>query len=224
MATLIIPGYQGSGEEHWQTWMEREIPGARRVAQDWELPILVRWAENIRSEIDHSSSPVWLVAHSFGCLSAVVAASDRANKIAGAMLVAPANPERFSLGGLQGIGDFSKGTGLSAWMPKDKLPFPAFMVASTNDPWMPYDSAQRWAELWGIRFIGLRNAGHINVPSGFGPWPEGLRMLEDFQSQQTPHLGSAVFGKSGRGNYLIARQGFLSRIRHATRRHFQISG
>jgi predicted alpha/beta hydrolase family esterase len=30
---LTVPGLNGSGDEHWQTWAEREIPNCRRVDQ-----------------------------------------------------------------------------------------------------------------------------------------------------------------------------------------------
>jgi hypothetical protein len=37
----------------------------------------------------------------------------------------------------------------------------------------------RWlAKRWGAEFVDMGEAGHINVASGFGPWPEG-RALRD---------------------------------------------
>ena len=38
---------------------------------------------------------VWLVAHSYGCLASVVAAADRPERVAGLLLVAPPEPDRF---------------------------------------------------------------------------------------------------------------------------------
>jgi len=68
--TLIVPGFHGSGPAHWQTWFEAQVPGARRVSGiDWEQPVLPHWAQAVRDGIDHASGPVWLVAHSFGCLA-----------------------------------------------------------------------------------------------------------------------------------------------------------
>ena len=93
---LIVPGFHGSGPDHWQSWLERQLPESRRVSGiDWEAPVLARWAAEVRREIDAAASAVWLVAHSFGCLASVVAAADRPEKVAGALLVAPADPARF---------------------------------------------------------------------------------------------------------------------------------
>lgn len=41
---LIIPGYKGSGEKHWQTYMESRLDNSRRVSQrDWEHPDVDEW-------------------------------------------------------------------------------------------------------------------------------------------------------------------------------------
>ena len=203
--------------------MERLIPGARRVEQNWENPILVRWAENVRNAIDEADGPVWLIAHSFGCLAAVVAASDRVNKTAGVMLVAPANPERFNLGGIrhtEKTEDFSAKYSVTDVLPRKNLIFPSMVVASTNDTWMSYSKARFWSDCWGSHLITLDNAGHINVASGFGPWPQGLQIFRDFQdafpSKQSPDLQHEIASRiASRG-----RAGHVSRIRHYTRRYF----
>jgi len=39
--TLIVPGFHGSGPDHWQSWFEARLPEARRVIGiDWEAPVL----------------------------------------------------------------------------------------------------------------------------------------------------------------------------------------
>jgi predicted alpha/beta hydrolase family esterase len=162
--TLIIPGLKSSGPTHWQTWLERRIAGSVRVSQqDWNDPHLPVWSSRVRREIVRATTPVFVVAHSFGALAAVQAASDHSERIAGALLVAPADPESF---------------GVAEFLPTKPLAFPAIVVASANDPWMPIDSAALWSGLWGADLINLGNAGHINSEAGFGPWPEGLALLE----------------------------------------------
>lgn len=45
---FIIPGYQGSGADHWQTWIETTQPNFHRIQQrDWEHPDISEWADNI---------------------------------------------------------------------------------------------------------------------------------------------------------------------------------
>lgn len=169
--TLIIPGLRGSGEAHWQSWFELEIQNTERVNQaDWSQPDIDTWTQQLISAIDESKRPVWLVAHSFGCLAAASAIEKRAKKVAGAMLVAPADPEKF---------------GIEHLLPNKPLDVQSIVVASTNDPWLTPLKATLWADRWGSRLINLGRVGHINVDSGFGPWPEGLVIYSDLVNEHT---------------------------------------
>ena len=80
--TLIVPGLNNSGPGHWQTWLEEQLPDVRRVRHiDWNVPVLARWATEVRREIDEAAGVVWLVAHSYGCLASVVAAAICASRM-----------------------------------------------------------------------------------------------------------------------------------------------
>lgn len=185
---LILPGYLGSGPAHWQSWLERQLPEARRVEDiDWQVPQLGRWAGHVGEAIKVADGPVWLVAHSFGCLAAVIAASIHPDRVAGAMLVAPADPERFADEGFRSRDECS----VARWLCDVRLPCPSLLVASTNDPWMNFASAAYWAERWGSRLYSLGAVGHVNIDSGFGPWPDGLAMLQAMQAAQ----GSFLLGE-----------------------------
>lgn len=166
-SVLIIPGLRGSGPGHWQTWWQTRDPAAERVEQeDWHSPDLARWSDRIGAAIDAAQEPVWLVAHSFGCLASVHAAAARPGRVAGALLVAPAAPDRFGIGPA---------------LPHSPLPYPSRLVASLNDPWLPFPEAAIWAYRWGSGLVNLGKAGHINVESGFGPWPEGRALLKEMR-------------------------------------------
>ncbi|MBS1187021.1 MAG: esterase [Burkholderiaceae bacterium] len=221
LTTLVVPGYHGSGKGHWQSWIEQRLQHCQRVQQDWEHPILAYWAQNIRCAIDEAPGPVWLIAHSFGCLATVAAASDRPQKIAGLMLVAPASPERFTPGGAMLEGESKQVENVRDLLPAARLPFPSLMIASTNDPFMPHAGAQALAIQWGSDFVTLENAGHINIASGFGPWPEGLEMFRQFQRSQNPDE-LALRGQNDHPSTLAmrGRGSYVARIRHITRRHF----
>jgi predicted alpha/beta hydrolase family esterase len=71
-------------------------------------------------------------------------------------------------------------------VPRRKLPFPSLLIASSNDPYMSPQRAEHFASAWGAQLINLGARGHINVASGFGPWPEGLQLLSDFASGLAP--------------------------------------
>lgn len=169
MATiLIVPGLHNSGPTHWQSWLEAQLPDSHRVEQaDWETPRLSDWAARVREEIDAVGKPVWIVAHSFGCLASVIAGFVRPGQILGALLVAPADPQRF---------------GEPSARLEEKLQFPSLVVASRNDPWVKASAAEYWAGQWGSDYLNIGEAGHINVDSGHGPWPEGLVLFEQLRA------------------------------------------
>ena len=98
------------------------------------------------------------------------AAEDYRERIAGALLVAPADPDKF---------------GIAEHLPQGALGFPSVLVASLNDPWLSYDKAARLAARWGSKLVDLGAAGHINADTGFGPWPYGLALLQQFDPQST---------------------------------------
>ena len=193
--TLIIPGLKSSGPAHWQSWFEAHIPGTVRVIQpDWNKADLAEWAARVRRDITRTPGRLLIVAHSFGVLAAVQAATDHAERIAGTLLVAPADPKKF---------------GVEELLPQVPLPFPSVVVGSTNDHWMTLERAAYWADLWGADFVNLGEAGHINVESGFGPWPEGLSLYGRLRrSTELRSAARQVRGATGSTkSYFVAAPG-----------------
>lgn len=166
---LIVPGLYDSGPDHWQTWFEAQLAGCERVRQrDWTRPDLADWAGTVARAVERKRDAAWLVAHSFGCLAAVQAAPEVGGLIAGALLVAPADPSRFDL---------------ADTLPHGRLPFPALLVASRDDPWMSFNAAREWSWRWGARLVDAGAAGHINAGAGYGPWQGGLHLLRRLQHE-----------------------------------------
>jgi len=168
---LIVPGYGGSGPDHWQSWLEARLAGARRVA----LPALDRprcadWVDALERAVAACDEPPLLVAHSLGCIAVAHWARARPGHARGALLVAPCDAERS--GGLEGVEGFAP-------IPLQKLDFPALVVASTNDPFVPFERAQDFAHAWGARLVAVPGGGHLNVASGFGAWPEAEALLRE---------------------------------------------
>lgn len=162
---LIVPGLYGSCARHWQTWLEYRLPAARRVLQaNWERADIVQRADMLEKTVARQSARVVLAAHSFGCLASAAAAPRIAERIAGALLVAPCDPQRF---------------GIEERLMSGSPPFPSLLVASRNDPWMSFPRAESWAERWGSRLVDAGYKGHINVASGHGPWPEVLPLIAE---------------------------------------------
>ena len=67
---LIVPGWHGSPDEHWQSHWRRTLPGSARVEQqDWLLPRREDWVAELQCSIAAHAEPVILVAHSLGCIT-----------------------------------------------------------------------------------------------------------------------------------------------------------
>ena len=167
---LISPGLGGSGPEHWQSLWEKKYPGAQRVVQrDWEDPVLAEWVAALDDKVTQSRMPVVVVAHSLSCALVAHWVQQYKRSIAGAFLVSPADVDSEAHTPAI-VRSFSP-------MPLVRFPFSSIVVASSNDPYVDLARAEHFAACWGSRFVNGGAAGHINVASGYGEWPEGERQL-----------------------------------------------
>ena len=163
---LIVPGYEGSGQDHWQTRWERKLSTASRVEQaSWTAPDRDAWRARLVESAKAAMRPVVLVAHSLGVITAVQAAPQLGGKVRGALLVTP--PDLDSPAVPIPCRSFAP-------VPRAPLPFPAFLVASRTDPYCSFDRAETYARDWRAFLVDAGAGGHLNAESGHGPWPEGL--------------------------------------------------
>jgi len=181
---LIVPGWQGSSAEHWQSHWQHVLPNCRRVEQDnWLLPQRQAWVARLEREIAADSRPVVLIAHSLGCVTvahwAIQAAPKRLAQVRGALLVAPADVERQ---------DCPTALLNFAPVPTQALPFPSILVGSTNDHAADAQRALLFAEHWGSTAVILPNAGHINVQSGHHRWEQGFAWLYQLHERNAQPL------------------------------------
>lgn len=170
---LLLPGWQDSGPHHWQTRWER-IHGYKRVQQhDWMHPRRGDWITRLEDVVQETPGPIVLAAHSLGCLLAAAWASISisAERIHGALLVAPPDTEDATLAALR--------SAIRGWTPmaRQRLPFASIVVASRNDPFCRFDRACALADDWGSTLHDLGDAGHINADSGLDDWPAGQTLL-----------------------------------------------
>jgi len=180
---LIVPGYHGSGDAHWQSWLQTQLPQARRVTGiDWEKPALHPWADAVINDLDKHPDPSIIVAHSFGCLVSALAIAHRPRRVAGVILVAPADPERFALSGPRDLGQ-PREPSIARFLPSAALDTHGLVVGSRNDPWMKLQHAHAWAKRWRLAFHDAGAAGHINIEAGFGPWPWIQQVTERWQEK-----------------------------------------
>jgi uncharacterized protein len=167
---LLIPGYSGSGPEHWQTLWERRLPNARRVRQrDWNRPDRREWTTTVDREVRRCAAPPVLVAHSLGCLTVVCWAAEHEVAVKGALLVAP--PDVEAPDALEEIRSFAP-------VPMEPLSFPVITVMSEDDPHATSARSRAFAAAWQSRLVSVGAAGHLNSASGLGSWPAGLELLD----------------------------------------------
>jgi predicted alpha/beta hydrolase family esterase len=177
--TLILPGWQNSGPQHWQSLWEVAY-GYHRVEQhDWDRPLRGDWISRLEEVVlaQDPDRPVTLVAHSLGCLlvAAWAGISRNTHRVDGAFLVAPGDVEREEMRPV-----------LTSWSPiaLQNLPFRSVLLGSHNDPYCSLARAQGFAGAWGSAFVDYGECGHINAASGLGSWPDGHHLLLKLQQNK----------------------------------------
>lgn len=181
-SVLMVPGWQGSSPDHWQSlWLAR-LPRAEQLMMDnWEVPRRHVWIDALVQQILALDQPV--VAHGLGFLALSHLPSSDAARIAGALLVAPADPEKRAL-----FWRLRTGT--------DAPPALSQHRRSQHKRSLLFRAAA-YARAWASEFVRIPNAGHINVASGHGPWPLGWALLQSllesasFDSFLSPSLQAA---------------------------------
>lgn len=186
---LIVPESAETGPNHWQTRWERHRGDCRRLELGmWDAPHRNTWINQLNLAIYRTASdlgrPVLLVGHGLGCLTIAwwaeyerPAAPGFGGPVIGALLVAPPDPDR--------PGQDPRLAKFVA-TPRQPLPFPAYLVASANDPACSLRSAMDLARDWDCRFAEAGPAGHIDAASGLGDWALGQRLLGRLLNEHRP--------------------------------------
>ena len=176
---LVLPGWQGSGPDHWQMrWVAQH--GYTVVDQDdWLRPRRGDWLarlDEVVVDTPGEGPDIVLAAPSLGCLqvAAWASVSRHTARIRGALLVAPGDVERPDLR-----------EQIPGWAPivRQRLPFAATVVSSSDDPYCTHDRARQLAADWGADWIDLGAAGHLNADSRLGDWPEGQALLQSLMNR-----------------------------------------
>jgi predicted alpha/beta hydrolase family esterase len=169
---LIVPGLGDSGKGHWQNYWLTKYENSRKVIQnDWDRPVLSDWLNKLNEAIAAIDGKIIIVAHSLAAaLVAHWSTTNNTQKIAGALLVAPADV------------DSRSHTPEETWnfspVPLSELDYPSIVVTSSNDPYISVERAQFLAEKWGSAFVNIGPKGHLNSDSQLEYWKEGQGILE----------------------------------------------
>lgn len=176
---LILPGWQGSGPDHWQTHWQRLIPNAQRVEQaNWQHPQRSDWVAELERSVASEPTPVVLIAHSLGCITVAHWAAETSpalrSRVRGALLVAPADVERNNCP--EALRDFAP-------IPRQPLGFPSVLVGSSNDTAASQHRTVAMGSHWGSQSVILDQAGHINTAAGYTHWEHGFVHLYQLQNR-----------------------------------------
>ena len=176
MNYLIVPGLNNSGPKHWQSFWAKSLPNAVRVEQHcWDKPEKEDWINTLDQAVQELHSDTILVSHSLGVATTVMWLLKRANQggvpshIKGAFLVSPSDVDNIEI-----IKSFAP-------MPLDKLPIPACVVASDNDPFVSMERARFFTNAWGASLFEAGALGHINSDSDLREWEQGRKFLAEFE-------------------------------------------
>lgn len=183
---LTVPGLYGSDDTHWQTCWQNLLPrqgvSCSRVEQDnWDEPDYTRWATRLEQSLRDIHQPVLLAGHSLGAILSARWAGQNpqaASKIAGALLVAPADTEEHNGADRQRVADFRP-------LPTRRLPFPSILVTSANDPWITPTRARYLALQWGSTFVPMGAYGHMGNSARLHDWATGLSLLGHLARSRT---------------------------------------
>lgn len=189
---LIIPGLRDHVEEHWQTLLAKELSAQGKTCvtvpplEQNKLSCQAR-LDAIDRALESIDGPVLIVAHSAGCMMVAHWALRRSRPILAALLAAPADVETQMPAGYPN----KEVLAANGWtpIPRQRLPFPTLLAASSNDPLTQFERAQGFVRDWGSELVELGPQGHLNPASGHGPWPQAqeliARLLEQVQDRST---------------------------------------
>ncbi len=169
---LLLPGWQNSGPDHWQSRWAAQHGYARLDQDDWLWPRRGDWMAQLEQAALATTGPLVLVAHSLGCqlVAAWAEHSRHTDRVQAALLVAPPDNERADMP-----------PQLHNWRPirRTRLPFAACAVISSDDPFCAPERARDFCADWGARVVEAGARGHLNAASGLGDWAEGHALLLD---------------------------------------------
>lgn len=173
---VIVPGWQGSDDGHWQRWLDAQLSAAGREVRwpdlgDLDNPVLVDWLRGLRATLAGLPADGYdIVAHSLGAvlwLHHVVDPGD-APRPARVALVAPPSPHTTI-------------PEIAAFFPPpldvDALRAAAdgtVLVAGEGDPYTPEGIAAAYGLPLKIPTTVVPGGAHLNVEAGYGEWPAVL--------------------------------------------------
>ncbi|MDP5308700.1 RBBP9/YdeN family alpha/beta hydrolase [Paracoccus spongiarum] len=153
----IVPGLDGSPAPRRQDWWARTDPNAMLLAiADTARPLPAVWKAALAVHIMAHPDTI-LLGHSPGRVTIAHLLARRPwLRMRAPLPVAPADPTT------------AERTPRFGTLRRQRVDMRAIVVASRNDPWMPFDRARQDAQMWGAGLHDIVHDGHIAAASGYG--------------------------------------------------------
>jgi predicted alpha/beta hydrolase family esterase len=179
---LIVHGWQASGPGHWQTWLADRLRDSNEsvlypLLPNPDNPILDEWIEALHAQVSLMKGEKIVVCHSLGGVTWLhYATMPYAIPVDRLLLVALPCPEVMQripeLRGFAPVPLDAEALSRSAGQCR--------LVCSSGDAYCDANAALTYAVPLGIEAdIFPPEAGHINVASGYGPWPRVEKWCHD---------------------------------------------
>jgi predicted alpha/beta hydrolase family esterase len=174
--TVIVHGWQGSGPDHWQTWLAEQLRAAGREVHYPELPEantpqLADWLLALRRTLAGRPDEEYdVVAHSLGAVLWLhhVATPSDAPRAARVALVAPPSPTT-TIAEIAGFFPPPLDIDVVRHAAQGTV-----LVGGDNDPYTPEGLGTAYGLPLKIATTVIPGAGHVNEESGYGQWPAVL--------------------------------------------------
>lgn len=187
---LILHGWQGSDAPHWQAWLAQQLEQAGKPVSfpalpHRDLPRREEWLAALHDEMRacaQAAEPPTVVCHSLSVpLWLHYIARHPDTRVGKVLLVAPP--------GWAALDDYRDEIGDFAPVPLDadavaRAAAETRLVCSDGDPYCIEGARHLYGEPLRIPIDKLpREAGHVNVDGGFGPWQAALEWCLGTRSQ-----------------------------------------
>lgn len=164
---LILYGWHGSDAPHWQAWLKEALEkDGFKVSfpqlSDKLKPHKDIWVEEARQAFQ-ALKPDIVITHSMGNTLWFHLCNEKLiHSVENLLLVAPPR----DLSDYEDVQSF-----FPVETPTDLHAVESLMVCSDNDPYMDLEESRELSHDLKCELKVLKDAGHINSDSGFGPWP-----------------------------------------------------
>ncbi|WP_165522007.1 RBBP9/YdeN family alpha/beta hydrolase [Micromonospora zingiberis] len=178
---LVVPGRGVPSPDHWSRSWVRDHPEYQWAPEPPGPPyVAAERVAALHAAISADSEPAILVAHSAGCLTVAVWASQHVGPVQAALLVtSPYVDPDWTPAPHETVDVFI------GHVPREPLPFRSIVVASHNDPHATFAQCEAYARDWGSELFDAGAVGHLDSKTGFGPWPDGERLVRSL-AQRPP--------------------------------------